>query len=333
MVLELESAQRAAARVVLEMVEHESAQQVGTREVLGVVECKSAQQAVAREVLGVVERESAQRAAAREVPGVVERKSAQQAAAREEPAVQERESRKHAAARLNKTFEMAYKYVNGQYIFHQPCGLWNAPCVHGHGYIHLLSSMPGSRKKCCANGCLSSASDNFDKELMMDHDLDELPQFLRQVITSSLEFLKKSSPYNNLVAMTATVVCNYNQTHGFSRRGQGPQSVFMNGCVHHYMRIASSTSQNCGISYFIFDDIASLAGSADTQNVDPVILSNICKGFRNENPYCIDLRFLGIEARQRAEGINVFPRMVDQVQHFDVCSVVNNMQIGAGAMT
>jgi hypothetical protein len=155
--------------------------------------------------------------------------------------------------------------------------LWNAPCVHGCGCIHLLSSKPGSRKKYCTNSCLSSASDNFDKELMMDHDLDELPQFLRQVIILSPEFLKKSSTYNNLVTMAATVVCNYNQIHGFSRRGQGPQSVFMNGPVHHYMRIASSTLQNCGISYFIFDDKASLVGSADTQNVDPVILSNILK--------------------------------------------------------
>ncbi len=114
----------------------------------------------------------------------------------------------------------------------------------------------------------------------MDHDLDELPQLLRQVGTLSPEFLTKSSTYNNLVTMAATMVCNYNQTHGFSRHGQGPQTVFMNGCVHHYIRIASSTSQNCGISYFIFDDIASLAGSADTQNVDPVILSNICKDHR-----------------------------------------------------
>ncbi len=161
---------------------------------------------------------------------------------------------------------------------------------------------------------------------MMDHDLDKLPQFLRQVITSSPEFLTKSSTYNNLVAMAATVVCNYNQTHGFSRRDQGPQSVFMNCRVHHYMRIASSTSQNCGISYFIFDDIASLAGSVDTQNIDSVILSNICKGLRNENPYCIDLRFLGVKARQCAKGINAVPRMVHQVQHFDVCSVVNNRQ-------
>jgi hypothetical protein len=72
--------------------------------------------------------------------------------------------------------------------------------------------------------------------------------------------------------MAATVVCSYNQTHGFSRHGQGPQSIFMNGRVHHYMRITSSTLQNCGISYFIVDDIASLAGSADTRIVDPVIL-------------------------------------------------------------
>jgi hypothetical protein len=129
--------------------------------------------------------------------------------------------------------------------------------------------------------------------------------------------------------MAVTVVCNYNQTHGFSRCGQGPQFVFMNSRVHHYMRIASGSSQNCGISYFIFDDIASLAGSVDKRDIDPVILSNICKGLRNENPYCVDLRFLGIEAQQRAEGINVVPRMVHQVQHFDVCSIVNNRQTGA----
>jgi hypothetical protein len=145
---------------------------------------------------------------------VVECESAQQAAAREEPAVREGKSRQRTASRLNKTFKMACKYVNGQYMFHQPCSSWNAPCFQGCGYIHLSSSTPGSRKKCCANGCLSSASDNFDKELMIDHDLDELPKFLRQVITSSSEFLKKSSTYNNLVDMAATMVCNYNQTHG-----------------------------------------------------------------------------------------------------------------------
>jgi len=94
--------------------------------------------------------------------------------------------------------------------------------------------------------------------------------------------------------MAATVVCNYSETAGFSRRGPGPQSVFINGRVHHYMRLASSTSQNCGMSSFIFDDIASLAGSVDAQNVDPEILKEICEGLKNENPYCADLRFIAM---------------------------------------
>jgi hypothetical protein len=187
----------------------------------------------------------------------------------------------------------------------------------------------GTRKKCCIKGHLYSASDNFDEESMMGYVLDELPSFVKKVFSPGTTLSQKSSTYNNLVAMAATAVCNYNETAEFSRRGPGPQSVFMNGCVHHYMRIASSTSQNCGISYFIFDEIASLAGSADAQNVDPLILSHICTGLKNENPYCADLRFLGVEARASAEGITGIPRMVDQVQHFDVCSVVNNRQTGA----
>jgi hypothetical protein len=164
---------------------------------------------------------------------------------------------------------MACTFVNGEYLFHQPCGLWkwNEPCVHGCGYIHLSTSTPGTRKKCCVDGRLSSASDNFDEELMMEYVLDKLPPFVRNAISSSNQFSHRSSTYNNLVAMAATLVCNYSETAGFSRRGPGPQSVFMNGRVH-YMRLASSTSQNCGMSYFIFDDIASLAGSADAQNVD-----------------------------------------------------------------
>ena len=94
------------------------------------------------------------------------------------------------------------------------------------------------------------------------------------------------------------------------------------------MNIALSTSQNCGISYFVFDDIASLAGSANARDVDPQILSDICKGLRDENPYCVELRFLGAEARERAEGIIVVPRMTNQPTHFDVCSVMNNRQTG-----
>jgi hypothetical protein len=60
-----------------------------------------------------------------------------------------------------------------------------------------------------------------------------------------------------------------------------------------------------------------------------MMLPNICESLRNENPYCIDLCFLQVEAQQCAEGINVVPRMVHQVQHFDVSSVVNNKQTGA----
>ncbi len=58
-------------------------------------------------------------------------------------------------------------------------------------------------------------------------------------------------------------------------------------------------------------------------------LSNICEGLSNENPCCVDLHSLGVEAWQHAEGINIVPRMVHQVHHFDVCSVVNNRQTGA----
>ena len=239
------------------------------------------QRALAREDPAVRARDSAQQAVAREDPVVrsLERSvdNERRAVAREDPEVRARESAQRAVARSERPYEMACKFKNGQYIFHQPCGLWNQPCVHGCGYIHLSSSTPGTRKKCCVNGRLSSVSDNFDEELMMDNVLDELPSFVRKVISSNrANFSQKSSTYNNLVAMAATVVCNYNETAGFSRRGLGPQSVFMNGRVHHYMRIASSTSQNCGISYFIFDDIASLAGSADVHNVDPLILSDIC---------------------------------------------------------
>jgi hypothetical protein len=112
-----------------------------------VQEHESEQRAAAREEPGVQERESEQQAAAREELGVQEGESALRAAAREDLAVRARESRQRAASQGKKTHEMACKCINGEYIFHQPCGLWNEPCVHGCGYIHLSSSTPGSRKK------------------------------------------------------------------------------------------------------------------------------------------------------------------------------------------
>jgi hypothetical protein len=92
--------------------------------------------------------------------------------------------------------------------------------------------------------------------------------------------------------MAATAVCNYSELNGWLRRGPGYQCVFINGRVHHYMKIASSTLQNCGISYFVFDDIASLAGSTDARDVDPQILSDICKGLRDEKGLTICPLFL-----------------------------------------
>ena len=122
----------------------------------GVQENKSLQRAAAREEPGVREQEQSantmRRAIARDEPGVLEHESEQRAAAREDPAVRARESRQQAVAQGKKTHEMACKCVNGEYLFHKPCGLWNEPCVHGCGYIHLSNSTPGTRKKCCVNG-------------------------------------------------------------------------------------------------------------------------------------------------------------------------------------
>ena len=180
----------------------ENDQRRARRVLPGVGEHESAQRAVAREEPGVREHESAQRAVAREEPGVREHESAQRAAAREEPGVRERERRQRA----RRTLDMACKYVDGNYLFHQPCGLWNEPCVHGCGYLHLSSSSAGTRKKCYANGRLSYASVNFDEELMMHHELERLPKFLRLLTCSYSGFSQKSSTYNTLVAMAATAV-------------------------------------------------------------------------------------------------------------------------------
>jgi hypothetical protein len=174
-------------------------------------------------------------------------------------------------ARANRHVNMATKFVKGEHVFHQHCGTWDEEYVHGCGYIHLSSSTAGTRKKCCANSRLSSASDNFDEELMNEHELDPFPSFLRKIISTSNNISRKSSIYNNVVAMAATAVCNYSEMNGWLWHGPGDQYVFINGRVHHYMKIASSTSQNCGISYFVFDDIVSLAGSADARDVNPQI--------------------------------------------------------------
>jgi len=191
-VREHESLQLSAAReepVVREQEQPaDTVRQAIAREEPGVQEHESLQREAAREEPGVQEHESLQRAAAREEPGVRKHESLQQAIAREDPAVRARESRQWAVAQGKKTHEIACKCVHGEYLFHQPCGLWNDPCVYGCGYIHLSNSTPGAMKKCCINGCLSSAIANFEEDLMMGYVLDELPSFVRKVISSGNNF-------------------------------------------------------------------------------------------------------------------------------------------------
>ncbi len=74
--------------------------------------------------------------------------------------MRENDSTNRAAVRATRTYDMAFTYKNGKFCFGQPCGSWSVPCVHGCGYIHLSSSMPGTRKKYCANGHMSINSDN-----------------------------------------------------------------------------------------------------------------------------------------------------------------------------
>jgi hypothetical protein len=75
--------------------------------------------------------------------------------------------------------------------------------------------MSSTRKKCCANGVLSSVSPNFDEKLIMRFVLDEMPLFMR-IVTPSCKFCQACTKFNNLLAMAATKVCNYCDTPGFT---------------------------------------------------------------------------------------------------------------------
>ena len=118
-------------------------------------------------------------------PGVIEHESIQHSKAREQAGVLEHKARQHRMANANKHIDMATKFVNGKYMFHQPCSSWDQEFVHGCGYIHLSSSTAGTRKKCCSNGRLSSVSGNFDKELMRKHELQQFPSFMRNIVSWS----------------------------------------------------------------------------------------------------------------------------------------------------
>ena len=157
-----------------------------------------------------------------------------------------------------------------------------------------------------------------------------MPVYLLQCIPANSSFSKDCSIYNNLLAMAATKVCNYSETLGWMQRGPGSASVTLNGRVYHYFPTADSSDPSCGLSFFIFDDDTAQAGSASAHNVDQLILCTLGEEPKLHNPYCINLRQLGLEARERRinsrEQRNIIPTMQNQPRHLDICSVINSRQ-------
>jgi hypothetical protein len=73
--------------------------------------------------------------------------------------------------------------------------------------------------------------------------------------------------------------------------GPGNACVTLNGRVNHFMKIASSNNtHNCGLTYFIFNNLASHALSLESRNVNKQTLNDIAEGLKCENPYCMELR-------------------------------------------
>jgi hypothetical protein len=167
-------------------------------------------------------------------------------------------------------------------------------------------------------------------DLLVNFELDDIPLYLLQCIETNSAFSKDCSIYNNLLAMAATKVCNYSATSGWTQRGPGSASVTLNGRVHHYLPTVNSSDPSCGLSYFIFDDDTAQAGSVMSHNVDQSILCTLREGLKLHNPYCINLRQLGLEARERQinsnQQRNIVPTMKNQPRHLDICSVINSRQ-------
>jgi hypothetical protein len=156
---------RAAARKDEQVREAENEQQRNRRLVL---EYREQEQSVNME----------RQAAARKDEEVRERANEHRRNRRSVPGVGENESTNRAAARAKRTYDMACTYENGEFCFGQPCGSWSIPCVHGFGYIHLLSSTPRMWKKCYANGRMSINSNNCDSKLLANLELREFPLFM-----------------------------------------------------------------------------------------------------------------------------------------------------------
>jgi hypothetical protein len=157
---------------------------------------------------------------------------------------------------------------------------------------------------------MSINSNNCGSKLLTNLELREFPLFMQQAISLSPEFCNHSSTYNNLVAKRATKVCNYSERPGFKNRWPGPFSVSLQGKLHHFFNLANSTNNSGGVGYFVFDNESALAASASSHNLDSHIMDIIARGLREINPYSHQLRFLGLEAHQCADGVNIIPRVL-----------------------
>ncbi len=123
--------------------------------------------------------------------------------------------------------------------------------------IRRVQQVP--QKKCCANGALSSVSHNFDEELKIRFGMDKMPPFMR-LATMRRKFCQDCTKYNNLFAMAATKVSNYCDNSGFTNQCPGHHCATLSGRVHHFFtRVSTSNPQSCGLSYFVFDSLASCA--------------------------------------------------------------------------
>ncbi len=91
--------------------------------------------------------------------------------------------------------------------------------------------------------------------------------------------------------------------------GPGPFSVHLQGNLHHFFNLANSTNNSSGVGYFVFDNESALVSSASSCNLDSRIMDIIARGLREINPYSCQLRFLGLEARQCADGVYIIPRV------------------------
>ena len=131
-----------------------------------------------------------------------------------------------------------------------------------------------------------------------------MPLYLLECIEAVSNFPNDCTIYNNLLAMAATKVCNYSETPGWMQRGPGRASVTLNGRVHHFFPTANSSDPSCGLSFFIFDDNTAQAASAATLNVDREVLLALGEGLKLHNPYCMNLRQLGVEIMGQPESSN-----------------------------